>query len=672
MTKATQKIKLPTYGAITLVDFKKVQLSLEQLKIQGIELSENKKNWVYKSIEKVPYYLTKNDGSKKEIIFTYKSFLNIKLSDSMVLCYEQKGWEQTLIDYVNEHTKICVNDYAQKINIHVKTLLDRAYAMSPELMDEDSFPVKKVQEQLRTLHLSNIERLEKKMEIILKQWEAGTQLLQKAQELNEMLNLSDYPRSFEMARELKRSISIYVGPTNSGKSYQAFEELSKSNSGVYLAPLRLLAMEGFERLNDLGVACSLVTGEERNIDSHAKFVSSTVEMADLETAVDVAVIDEAQLLSDPDRGWAWTNAICGMPAKKLIIITAPEGLDAVKKLSERLGETYIVKEFERKSALKVLEKPVGLGGIKKGDALIAFSRREVLWLKERLEKSGQTCSVIYGALGPEVRKIQAKNFAQGKVDCLVSTDAIGMGLNLPIERIIFTTTQKFNGMFTTNVPHSLVRQISGRAGRFGLSTSGSVSALEGEDLQYIKECMKTDVEQFSGPLQIAPFDSHIQKISKVLNENQVHKILIFFKNHLGKEGTMFCASNMETQIELAQKADRYNLPLLTRFKYSKAPMDLKSEEHMEVYASWLRHHTKGHKIGVPQMIIAGDALFLHEQQVRLLSSYCWLSYQFEDVFTEREKAQEKRMKLTQTIEKLLKSKEQSTGHTNSAKKLKNS
>ena len=30
----------------------------------------------------------------------------------------------------------------------------------------------------------------------------------------------------------------------------------------------------------------------------------------------LAVIDEVQMLEDPDRGWAWVNAIIGVPAKK--------------------------------------------------------------------------------------------------------------------------------------------------------------------------------------------------------------------------------------------------------------------------------------------------------------------------------------------------------------------
>lgn len=649
------KIKMPTSSGVMLVDLDQVKDALEQLQEQGIALSESKKSWVYRFTDRCRYELPLASGGHKTLSFEYEKLVRLELPKSVVLKYDQPDWQQHLISHVQQHTKTYLDAFALQMQHYVQTTLDQVRQIAPDLVDAKSAPVQKIKEQLCTLQQKEISHLEQEMHEFVEQWEKGVVLRRKAQVLNQMLSLSDYPQSFEMARALGRSIDIFVGPTNSGKSHQAFEALKGAKSGVYLAPLRLLALEGFERLNGMGVHCSLVTGEERNIDDRAHFVSSTVEMADLNTAVDVAVVDEAQLLSDADRGWAWTNAICGIPAKKLIIITAPEGLEAVKRLCTRLQEPFTVQQFERKNTLKVLNKTVGLGSIQKGDALIAFSRKEVLALKEKLASSGRTCSVIYGALAPEVRKAQAQNFAQGNVDCLIATDAIGMGLNLPIDRIVFSTTQKFNGMFTDDVPHALVRQIAGRAGRFGFSESGRVSALEQEDLNYIAQCMQKDVAPFTGALQIAPFDHHIQNIAKVLNEDQVHKILIFFKNHLAKEDPLFCAAKMEGQIEQAQIADRYKLPLLTRFTYSKVPLDLKSDEHIAVYESWLKRHHKGQAIGAPAMgMSSGDYLFSHEQHVRLLSAYCWLSYHFEDVFHEREKAQKMRSDLTQSIEVLLK------------------
>ena len=45
--------------------------------------------------------------------------------------------------------------------------------------------------------------------------------------------------------------------------------------------------------------------------------SSTIEMVDMKRVVDVAVIDEVQMIASPDRGWAWTRALLGMPATEV-------------------------------------------------------------------------------------------------------------------------------------------------------------------------------------------------------------------------------------------------------------------------------------------------------------------------------------------------------------------
>ncbi len=59
------------------------------------------------------------------------------------------------------------------------------------------------------------------------------------------------------------TFEFFVGPTNSGKTHAALEVLASEPSGVYLAPLRLLALEVYERLVERGVRTSLAsTGEE--------------------------------------------------------------------------------------------------------------------------------------------------------------------------------------------------------------------------------------------------------------------------------------------------------------------------------------------------------------------------------------------------------------------------
>jgi ATP-dependent RNA helicase SUPV3L1/SUV3 len=89
-------------------------------------------------------------------------------------------------------------------------------------------------------------------------------------------DLREYKEFFPIARELKRKHTFFVGPTNSGKSYQGFNVLASCQSGAYLAPLRLLALEGQEETEKRGKCCSLLTGEEMDLKPGAHFVASTI------------------------------------------------------------------------------------------------------------------------------------------------------------------------------------------------------------------------------------------------------------------------------------------------------------------------------------------------------------------------------------------------------------
>lgn len=216
------------------------------------------------------------------------------------------------------------------------------------------------------------------------------------------------------------------------------KKLKEANSGLYLAPLRLLALEGYEDLKESNIDASLITGEEQILNEDAAHICSTIEMLDFDLEVDVAVIDEVQMLEDNDRGWAWVNAIIGVPAKKVIMTGSVNALEAVKKIVQYLDEELEVVRHKRKNPLLVLQKWTPLEKLENGTALIAFSRAEVLKLKQKLQKK-YSVSVIYGNLSPEVRRDEARRFRDGQTQILIATDAISMGLNLPIKTILFTT-----------------------------------------------------------------------------------------------------------------------------------------------------------------------------------------------------------------------------------------
>lgn len=273
---------------------------------------------------------------------------------------------------------------------------------------------------------------------------------------------------YPVARAIHRHFVLHVGPTNSGKTHDAVEALGRAESGVYLAPLRLLAYEQYDRLNSGGCACSMLTGEEEISVSGASHVSSTVEMLDLSKPIDVAVIDECQMMGDPDRGGRWTEAILGVPAKEIHACMAPEAENLVCSLVEACGDDYEVVRHERKVPLRQETGSFSFPkDVRDGDALVVFSRRSVHAVAAELSRNGIPASTIYGALPYDVRHREAERFASGQTRVVVATDAIGMGMNLPIRRVILLEQAKFDGRTERLLLAPEIRQITGRAGRYG-------------------------------------------------------------------------------------------------------------------------------------------------------------------------------------------------------------
>ena len=294
---------------------------------------------------------------------------------------------------------------------------------------------------------------------------------------------------YKETRRMKRHFYLHVGETNTGKTYSSIKRLMEAESGVYLAPLRLLALEIQDKLNSENIACSLLTGEEEDIITYAYHVSSTIEKLQLGTPYDVCVIDEAQMISDNQRGWAWTRAIIGVLAPEVHICMAPEALDIVIKLIKDCGDTYEVIRHKRDTELIVEDKKFNLErDVKKGDALVVFGKKKALAVSAQLLNNNIRTSIIYGSLPYSTRKKQFDRFLSGETEVIVCTDAIGMGVNLPIKRIVFLETRKYDGVSMRKLRVSEIKQIAGRAGRKGIYDKGYVAATK--DIDLIRDALK--------------------------------------------------------------------------------------------------------------------------------------------------------------------------------------
>ena len=294
---------------------------------------------------------------------------------------------------------------------------------------------------------------------------------------------------YKETRRMKRHFYLHVGETNTGKTYSSIKRLMEAESGVYLAPLRLLALEIQDKLNSENIACSLLTGEEEDIITYAYHVSSTIEKLQLGTPYDVCVIDEAQMIADNQRGWAWTRAIIGVLSPEVHICMAPEALDIVIKLIKDCDDTYEVIRHKRDTELIVEDKKFNLErDVKKGDALVVFGKKKALAVSAQLLNNNIKTSIIYGSLPYSTRKKQFDRFLSGETEVIVCTDAIGMGVNLPIKRIVFLETRKYDGVSMRKLRVSEIKQIAGRAGRKGIYDKGYVATTK--DIDLIRDALK--------------------------------------------------------------------------------------------------------------------------------------------------------------------------------------
>lgn len=291
---------------------------------------------------------------------------------------------------------------------------------------------------------------------------------------------------------------LHIGPTNSGKTYSAVQSLKAANKGIYLAPLRLLAWEIYERLNQEGCLCSLFTGEEKINIPQANLTSCTIEMCSFQTHYDVAVIDESFMIADAQRGKFWLNAIMQINADEIHIISNLESEKLIISLLESTNNVYEINHYERKVPLDISEHTINLRKLSPKTILVVFSRISVLYHKYLLQQFGVKCSILYGNLPPEVKKEQIKNFIEGKTEVLVTTDVIGMGINLPCNQIVFLEDSKFDGENVRSLNEKEIKQISGRAGRYGYSQRGIVTAVDPFFILKIQEAFNSHIEEKIG------------------------------------------------------------------------------------------------------------------------------------------------------------------------------
>ncbi|KAL7811349.1 P-loop containing nucleoside triphosphate hydrolase protein [Trichoderma gracile] len=494
---------------------------------------------------------------------------------------------------------------------------------------------------------------------------------------------------FPATRMMQRTIHVHVGPTNSGKTYNALKALENSKCGIYAGPLRLLATEVYQRFKAKNIPCALITGEEVRIpeDADQYFSSCTVEMMPLNSRFDVAVIDEIQMIADPDRGNAWTTAVLGVQAKEVHVCGEERAVNVIKAMCASIGDKCVVHRYERLSPLRTMDKALNgdYSSLQKGDAIVAFSRLNLHSLKQRIEETtGRRCAIIYGSLPPEVRAQQAALFndPNNDYDFVVASDAIGMGLNLEIRRVVLESVTKFDGSQNRLLTFPEIKQIGGRAGRYRSAQNpdgstdetekvGLVTTMDKADLRSVQRAFQRTVDDIEAAC-IQPPAGIVERFASYYPPDTPLSYILKKIQETATVSSLYRIGLGNDILEIADIIQDIPLTIHDRMTFCYLPVALRAERAVEVLRALARivaTNSKGDLLDIEEIPLEfldlsfEDFAGTGQQYLSKLESlhvavnqYVWLSYRYAGVFRSQKLAFHVRTlveeKLMETLERL--------------------
>ncbi|KAI0231409.1 ATP-dependent RNA helicase SUPV3L1, mitochondrial [Lamellibrachia satsuma] len=492
------------------------------------------------------------------------------------------------------------------------------------------------------------------------------------EDLRKISDLRHPANWYPEARAIQRKIIYHSGPTNSGKTYHALERFLSAKSGVYCGPLRLLANEVFNKSNTAGTPCDLVTGEERRYvdpeNEPSGHVACTVEMTSVTTPYEVAVIDEIQMMRDNQRGWAWTRALLGACAYEVHVCGEASCIDLVKDLALITGDEVEVRKYKRLTPLKVLNEAVGsFDRVKPGDCIVCFGKNDIYHVSRQLERRGMEVAVIYGTLPPGTKLAQAQKFNDPDNPCkvLVATDAIGMGLNLNIKRVIFysvvkpTINEKGEKEIDV-IPPSTALQIGGRAGRYGTKhEEGEVTTFKSNDLPLLRKLLSTPIDPVE-QAGIHPTAEQIELFAYHLPKATLSNLIDIFVTLSELDNDRYFMCHIDDFKFLADMIEHVPLQLRVRYVFCCAPIMRKQPFVCTMFLKYARQCSRGEpltldwlcrQLGWPFMPpqVINDLVHL-ENVFDVLDLYMWLSYRFIDLFPDVNHVRDMQAELDQLIQ----------------------
>ncbi len=342
--------------------------------------------------------------------------------------------------------------------------------------------------------------------------------------------LTLYPAQSEALIEIVDDANVILAtPTGSGKSLVAagahFAALAHGRRSYYTAPIKALVSEKFFALCDLfgPENVGMLTGDAA-VNATAPIITATAEVLANQALregssadIGLVVMDEFHFYAEPDRGWAWQVPLLELTGAQFVLMSATLG-DMTRfrdDLTRRTGRrTAIVASTERpvplhfsyvatpihetlEELLTTHQAPVYVVHFTQAEAIERAQALSSLKVATREERDriaeligefrfaagfGRTLSrlirmgigVHHAGMLPRYRRLVETLAQAGLLKVICGTDTLGVGINVPIRTVVLTGLTKYDGVRTRHLRAREFHQISGRAGRAGYDTVGSV------------------------------------------------------------------------------------------------------------------------------------------------------------------------------------------------------
>jgi superfamily II RNA helicase len=347
--------------------------------------------------------------------------------------------------------------------------------------------------------------------------------------------LTPYPAQADALIELVSGSNVILAtPTGSGKSLVAtgleFATSVRGGRTFYTAPIKALVSEKFFAAVEIfgSERVGMLTGDA-SVNADAEIICCTAEvLANLALRqgsggqgqgawIASVVMDEFHFYADPDRGWAWQVPLLELRDAQFLLMSATLG-DVTRferDLTRRTGrDTAVITSAERpvplhyewvttpvhetvEERLATHQAPMYIVHFSRAAAIEQAQALNSLRVCTREEKDqiadlignfrfaagfGKVLSrlvrngigVHHAGMLPKYRRLVELLAQAGLLKIICGTDTLGVGINVPIRTVLFTSLSKYDGVKARLLTAREFHQIAGRAGRAGYDSAGTV------------------------------------------------------------------------------------------------------------------------------------------------------------------------------------------------------